>query len=270
MNGLRRPLILLSNDDGIRAEGLSALVRAMKKLGDVVVVAPDTGRSAVGHAITLSTPLRVRELVINGRFFGWSVNGMPADCIKIAVSSMLRRKPDLVVSGINAGANMGMDILYSGTVSAATEAAILGIPACAVSVASHEGMDFDAAAAIASVIARALLKNPLPFDTVLNVNIPGCAPADIRGIRVTSQSRSRFRETYEKRSDPRNEVYYWLTGEFQDVPDERGTDVNAVREGFVSVTPLSLSLTNAPCVAMMNGWKLSLRGVAAVRGKRSV
>jgi len=258
----------LSNDDGIRAGGLGALARAMKRLGDVVVVAPETEKSAVGHAITLSSPLRVRNHPIEGTISGWSVNGMPADCVKIAVSRMLPAKPDLVVSGINAGANMGMDILYSGTVSAATEAAILGIRACAVSVASCPVKDFAAAAEIAVVVARALLNHALTPDTVLNMNVPGGPPEDIRGIMVTSQSRSRFRETYEKRMDPRNEVYYWLTGEFGVVPGERGTDVDAVRRGYVSVTPLSLLLTDRRCAGVMKKWKLDLRGTAAARARR--
>jgi 5'-nucleotidase len=257
VNREMRPLILVSNDDGIAAEGLRVLVEAMKKIGNVAVVAPAQERSAVGHAITLHSPLRVRSHAFGEGVVAWSINGMPADCIKIAVSSLLPVKPDLVVSGINVGANMGMDILYSGTISAATEAVILGMKAFAISVEEKIENDFIPAMKTATLVAKALLRHSLSSETVLNVNVPGGGIEEIRGILITSQSSARFSETYEERKDPRNESYYWLTGTPASSSNEVGTDVDAVNRGYISITPLSLLLTHIESIKRVRQWNLT-------------
>ncbi len=244
-------MILVSNDDGIFAEGLNALCRELMTLFNVVVVAPDAERSNVGHAITLSMPLRVEIVHLPCGLKGYSVSGMPADCIKIAISSLLDRKPDLVISGINLGSNLGMDVLYSGTVSAATEAVILGIPAFAISLDMLENPDFSFAAKFAKKLAELVFAHGLAENTVLNVNVPDKTPA---GVKIVPLSKARYREYYEKRVNPRRKVYYWLTGEFMEETDIGESDTRALREGFVSITPLTVDLTNYRYIEEISGW----------------
>ncbi|MCX7705678.1 MAG: 5'/3'-nucleotidase SurE [bacterium] len=247
-----KKLVLVSNDDGIFAEGLTVLCKTLLNVFDVVVVAPDSERSNVGHAITLSLPLRVEALKIPAGITGYSVNGMPADCIKIAVSSLLNRKPDIVISGINLGSNLGIDVLYSGTVSAATEAAILGIPAFAISLDSLEDPDFSYAAFFALTLAEKVINNGLPENTVLNVNVPQGKPS---GVRVVPLSRARYREYYEKRINPRKKTYYWLAGEFMEETDVGDSDTRALKEGFITITPLKIDMTNYECIEIFSRWK---------------
>ncbi|MEL6616099.1 MAG: 5'/3'-nucleotidase SurE, partial [Bacteroidota bacterium] len=208
-----RPLILLANDDGIDAAGLTALARALDGLGDLAVVAPFEEQSAVGHSITIRDPMRVHPWpfeVASGPVWARAVTGTPADCIKIACQRLLPRMPDLVVSGINHGPNTAVNVIYSGTVSAATEACILGIAAIAVSHAEWKPTSFDAAGETARHIAEQVLARGLPSDVLLNVNVPGGASGDLAGTRVTRQARARWNEEFEERFDPTNRPYYWL------------------------------------------------------------
>lgn len=248
--------ILITNDDGIYAEGIYSLAMALKKIGNITVVAPDTQRSAVGHAITIADPLRVTEAKRNGIFFGYASSGTPADCVKLGIKSFMKKKPDLVVSGINLGGNLGYNILYSGTVSGATEGALLGIPSIAVSLDTFIKPDFTASAAFAVKLALAVKKRELPPGTLLNVNLPNIAPARIKGVRVTNQSRTGFNDWFDKRTDPHGRSYYWMTGDFTPKDKDSASDLNAVNAGYISVTPIQFDLTNYKFISELENWKL--------------
>ena len=243
--------IFLTNDDGVYSEGLRVLWSRLKRLGEVSVVVPETEKSAVAHAINIFSPLKIRHIKIDRAFNAHIVNGTPVDCVKIGVSSILKQKPDLLVSGINPGANIGMDVLYSGTVSAAAEGAVLGIPSIAVSIDAYKNFHFEAAAEITVKIIRHVKKLTLPKDTVLNINVPGCRAGDIKGVKVTYQSESRFEEEYEEREDPRGNSYFWLKGVFREVDGEKGSDSDALKRNYVSVTPLHLNLTDHNFLALL-------------------
>ena len=233
--------ILLSNDDGIASDGLSALREAVSGLdGEVWVVAPDRDQSAVSHSLTLHRPLRIDD--VGPRAF--TVDGTPTDCVNLAINGILRERPRLVISGINRGANLGDDITYSGTVSAAMEATLLGVPAIAVSVVGRERFDFGPAAAFARQLAAAVLHDRLPADTLLNVNVPGLPAADIKGFALTRQGKRRYGDVIVEKVDPRGRKYYWIGGGELDFVVAEGTDFNAVQQGLISVTPLHLDLTN--------------------------
>ena len=253
-----RPLILLCNDDGIGADGIAALAAALDGLGTLAVVAPATEQSAVGHAITVRDPMRAHPWsfdVPSGEAWARAVTGTPADCVKIAVQKLLPRAPDLVVSGINHGPNTAVNVLYSGTVSAASEATILGVPAIAVShMAWTAGADFEFAGRTARRLAEQVLQRGLPPDVLLNVNVPDLPADQIRGIRVTRQARARWEEEFEERRDPMNKPYYWLGGRFVDLDDRPDTDLAALADGYVSVTPLLLDLTAGEELARMRDW----------------
>ena len=235
------PLILVCNDDGVHSEGLAALAAAVQPLGDVVVVAPDRERSAVSHSLTLHRPLRVEE-VGAGRH---AVNGTPTDCVNLAINGILPRRPALLVSGINKGANLGDDVTYSGTVSAAMEGTLLGVPSVAISAVGRGSFRFDAAAAFSARLAAWVLERGLPSDTLLNVNIP--APLDgepIRGFALTRMGRRRYGDAIIEKVDPRGKKYYWIGGDELAFEDAEGTDFHAVSHGLISVTPIHLDLTN--------------------------
>lgn len=251
-----RPLILLTNDDGIYAGGILAAWQELRKVGQVEVVAPDAERSAVGHAITLLLPLRAKEVVRRSARFGYAVNGMPADCVKLAVKAILPRAPDLVVSGINLGANTGTNVIYSGTVSAATEARILGIPSIAVSLATFTNPDWTYAARFTRKLAQAVLSHGLPPKTLLNVNVPNIPEAEIKGVAITRQGESRVEEQFEKRTDPRQQTYYWLDGTFRLMESAQDADAAMVSRGYVSVTPIQYDLTPYPALDDLRGWDL--------------
>jgi len=248
--------ILITNDDGIYAEGIAILVSALKKLGNITVVAPDTQRSAVGHAITIVDPLRVREARRNGRFFGYATSGTPADCVKLAIKTLMKKRPDLVVSGINLGANTGYNILYSGTVSGATEGALLGIPSLAVSLATFTKPDFSAAAAFSVKIAAAMKKHHLPAGTLLNVNVPAIPASKIKGARVTNQSRTSFNDWFDMRKDPHGQIYYWMDGDFKPKDSDASSDLNAVKAGYISITPIQFDLTDYKFITELENWKI--------------
>jgi len=240
-----KPLILVSNDDGIDSPGIFALVKSLSQIGEVVVVAPDRQQSAVGHALTMALPLRITKFRRNGEMFGYAINGTPADCVKIALSAILERKPDLVVSGINHGKNTSVNILYSGTVSAATEGMLVGIPSIAISLTNYKlDADCSIAAEYAKEISLKLLDNNHNLKILLNVNVPSIPKDEIKGIKITRHSNSFWKDKYEKRTDPFGRDYYWFSGEFKVDDENPDSDDAAVLSGYVSVTPLHFHFTN--------------------------
>ena len=236
--------ILLTNDDGILAEGLIALYEELKGDFELSVVAPEIEMSAVGHAITLSNPLRVRRFKRNGVFFGYGVSGTPADCIKIGVQEILQQRPDIILSGINLGSNVGINLLYSGTVSAATEGAFLGIPSVAISLNTKNNPDFSFAARFSRRMINFIIDNGLKEGTALNVNIPAIPEDQIKGISFTTQDLVRHRDRYEKRNDPRGNVYYWLASETPVKESISNTDLKALMENWITITPITFDLTD--------------------------
>ena len=259
----KRPLILVSNDDGIDAPGLAALVAAMTELGDVFVAAPIQEQSAVGHAITIRDPVRARKVRMDFAedVTAYSVKGTPADCVKLAVNQLLPRRPDLVVSGINRGPNTAVNVIYSGTVSAATEASILGIDSIAFSLCAWEGGDYRPAQEISQHISARVLQQGLPPGILLNVNIPSLPLDELQGILPTRQARSRWNESFHERIDPNNQVYYWLTGTFVNLDEGENTDLWAVENGYVSVTPIQYDLTAHDYLATMTDWESKSDGI---------
>lgn len=255
---MSKPYILITNDDGIFAPGLFALYESLRQIADVAVVAPDSERSAVGHAITLSDPLRVTPFEKFGKFFGYAVNGTPADCVKIAYFAVLERKPDIVVSGINYGSNTGINLIYSGTVSAATEATILGVPSFAISLTTFKDADFTFAAKFASRLVPVILRRGLPKGTSLNVNVPNVPESKIRGIAITRMGQAIYDDHYDKRTDPRNRVYYWLTGSKMSFEDDDNVDDGAIEKNLVSITPIHYDLTNHSYLEELKGWTAEL------------
>jgi len=236
-------MFLLTNDDGIYAKGLSSLYEELSQDADCLIVAPEIEQSAVGHAVTIFRPLMVRRAMKNNNFLGYAVYGTPADCVKIGVKELAQKPVDLVVSGINRGSNAGINVIYSGTVSAATEAAIMGIPSLAVSLDTHKEVDFTYAAKIARQIARLILSNPLLRGSAINVNVP-CLPQDkIKGVMVVKQGKGNVMESFEKREDPRENTYYWISGQYKSTAGEEDTDVHALAAGYVTVTPIQYDLT---------------------------
>jgi 5'-nucleotidase len=239
--------ILLTNDDGIFAPGLAALYQELRQLGEVTVVAPESEQSAVGHAISLSSPLRVKKASLGGGVWGWAVSGTPADCVKIALAELLPEMPHLVVSGINLGPNVGINVLYSGTVSAATEAAILGAEkAVALSLNTYKDPDFATAARVAGKLLSRLQGQPLSAPVCLNINLPALPEGEIKGVRLTRQDTGPLVEHFDRRVDPREHLYYWLAG----INDRRDlapdTDYGALQAGYISITPLHHDLTHYP------------------------
>jgi 5'-nucleotidase len=240
---------LLTNDDGIYARGLLTLYQELSRDAECLIVAPEVEQSAVGHAITISRPLMVRKARKNGGVLGYAVLGTPADCVKIGLGELAGGPVDLVVSGINRGANVGINVLYSGTVSAATEAAILGVPSFAISLDTHEEADYATAARFARKVAAFILENPLP-NVALNVNIPAVPEEEIRGVVVARQGRARLMESFDKRIDPRDNIYYWLAGE-TDLPlqEQDDTDAGALKRGMITITPIYYDLTRYDLLA---------------------
>ena len=256
LDTLQRPHILVCNDDGIEGEGIHALAAAMKKIGRVTVVAPAEPHSGMSHAMTLGTPLRIKKFLKNGRFFGYTVSGTPVDCIKVALSHILQSKPDLIVSGINYGSNTATNTLYSGTVAAALEGAIQGITSLAFSLTTYENADFTYAGKFARKLAKKVLLEGLPPDTILSVNIPNVTESLIAGIMITEQGRSRWEEDAIERNDMFGNPYYWLNGTLRLLDDTLHKDEFAVRHNYVAVTPLSCDLTNNSTISTLEQWNL--------------
>ncbi len=241
MSKPRKPLILVCNDDGIFSQGIKALAEVADEFGDVAIIAPDRQQSAVGHAITVSTPLRARPFRIDGRFDGQAVSGTPADSVKLAHNQLLDRKPDLVVSGINHGSNAGINILYSGTVSAATEGTILGYPSIAVSCTDFdEEADLTGCQDAARKVIGYVLNHGLPRGVTLNLNAPS---GPLKGIKWARQANSRYVEEFEGRVDPHNRNYYWMTGKFQLLDEDEKNDISILEKGYASLTPIQYDLT---------------------------
>jgi len=253
--------ILLTNDDGIYSDGLRALHRELSALGRVTVVAPDSERSSVGHGITLAQPLYYKTVRRNGKVFGYGISGTPADCVKIGVSVILKkRKPDLIVSGINLGDNDGSSVHYSGTVAAAREGALSGIPSMAISLASFTEADFGPAARISQKLVRWLYRQRkvLPEGTFFNVNIPARPLSRIRGIRLTRQGTEPIHATFHKRVNPNDRKYFWMSGKFPVKRKDLTVDTHALHGDYVAVTPIKCDSTDFAVLAKMQNWDLSL------------
>lgn len=256
---LSKPLILITNDDGITAPGLRALVRFMKEIGDVVVVAPDSPQSGKGHAITLDTALYAKKMKANpeGGNMEYSCSGTPADCVKMALQELLDRKPDICVSGINHGSNSSINVVYSGTMSAAIEAGIEGIPAIGFSLCDYSwNADFEPAGESIKKIVREALSNGIPKGVVLNVNIPKLAEKDFKGIKICRQARANWKEKFDKRTNPMGKDYYWLTGEFELLDKGEDTDEWALANGYISIVPTQFDLTAHHVIQQINNWNL--------------
>jgi 5'-nucleotidase len=244
--------LLLTNDDGIHSEGLKALAKRLRSVGEVSIVAPDRERNAAGHSITLHKPLRVQPMGLRT----FSVNGTPTDCVNLAVNGILKNKPDLVISGINKGGNLGDDITYSGTVSGAMESTILGISAVAVSQVGEEPYHFDSAARVVARLARLIQRLGLPHDTFLNVNVPNLRLKEIRGVRITSLGKRIFDSSMIiKKTDPRGKEYYWIGENRVNWEPRKNSDQEAIKQGFVSVTPIHMDLTNYSALGHLRSWE---------------
>lgn len=261
---MTRPRVLVTNDDGVFSEGIERLAAALSEVGDVYTVAPDQERSAAGHALTLDAPLRAKEVGEKR----WSVNGTPTDCVNWGVLHLLRdARPSLLFSGINLGLNLGDDVTYSGTVSAAFEGALLAIPSVAVSQEIETGFTFDAAAEFAVRLARTLLEQALPPKTLVNVNVPA---GPVRGVRVGRLGTRRYGETVIEKTDPRGRPYYWIGSTLPVGELEEGTDISAVAEKYISMTPVHLDLTAYHSMELLSGIasQLSTRGEPVGAGRR--
>lgn len=254
-----KPLILVTNDDGISAPGIRALIEVMKELGDVVVVAPDSPQSGMGHAITINSTLHIEKVIIDdGGQPEYSCSGTPADCVKLARNEILDRKPDLCVSGINHGSNSSINVIYSGTMSAALEAGIEGIPAIGFSLLDYNyNANFEASKPFVRKITENVLKHGLPNDVVLNVNIPNLKKQDIKGVKVCRQARANWEEEFDKRKTPQGKDYYWLTGKFVNLDGGEDTDEWALENGYISVVPVQFDLTAHHSIQQLNTWKLN-------------
>lgn len=252
----KKPLILVTNDDGIAAPGIRALIDVMKTLGDVVVVAPDSPQSGMGHAITLDSTLHLDKMrTENGEPEEYSCSGTPADCIKIAVNEILDRKPDLCVSGINHGSNSSINVIYSGTMSAAIEAGIEGIPAIGFSNMNYNwDINFEASKLYVKTIAKNVLEHGLTDGVVLNVNIPDLENDAIKGVKICRQAKANWKEVFDKRKTPQGKDYYWLTGTFENYDKGEDTDEWALKNGYVSVVPVQFDLTAHHCIQQLNTW----------------
>jgi 5'-nucleotidase len=246
--------ILLSNDDGVLAPGLTALRRTLAPLGEVIVVAPQSPQSAASHAVTISDPIHVSAIVVNEEFPAFSVKGRPADCVKVALSQILRQKPDMVVSGINDGANASSNVLYSGTVAAAAEGAFLGIPSFAVSLQRSAENRFDTAARIAGQLIEFVYAQGVQPGRLININIPPLSNGLPKGVRVTRQGSLHILDQYQRLAGPDGKDYYWLSGDFDHLRDSEGSDLQALQQGYVAVTPLQFDLTHFEQLDRMGQW----------------
>lgn len=246
-----KPVILITNDDGVTAPGIRALVNAVKHLGRVVVVAPDSPQSGMGHAITIGEPLRLDKVDVFDDVEAWQCSGTPADCVKLARDKILHTKPDVCLSGINHGANHSINVIYSGTMSAAMEAAIEGIPSIGFSLLDFSfDADFTIAAQVAEKLTARMLAQPVPEHLLLNVNVPVVAAEDFKGLKICRQAYARWQEQFDHRKDPRGRDYYWMVGKFVNMDKGHGTDVEALNDGYASVVPVTIDFTSNP----MKSW----------------
>lgn len=250
-----KPLILISNDDGITSPGIKVLVEEMSKIGTVVVVAPDKAQSAMGHAITINMPLWLTHVDLFDGVESYQCSGTPVDCVKLAIDKILPRRPDLMVSGINHGSNSSINVIYSGTVSAAMEAAIDGMKAIGFSLCDYSWeADFEPVRKYILSIATTVLSNKLPYGTLLNVNIPKTT-SPIKGIKVCRQAKAKWKEDFNKRVDPFGRNYYWMTGDFVNMDEGEDTDVAALEAGYISIVPTMFDLTDHVQKEQIANWK---------------
>ncbi|MBN2543510.1 5'/3'-nucleotidase SurE [bacterium] len=247
--------ILVTNDDGIFAPGLNALVDELVKIDEVVIVAPDREQSSVGHAITLSRPLRITSNSRSDKITSYAVNGTPADAVKLALKVILKEKPSVLVSGINRGANTGTALIYSGTVSAATEGTMMGIPSIAISLSTYEEGEFEFAAKFARVATRLVLEKGLPKGIYLNINVPDIEESEIKGVKITKQGTAYFADFFEKRLDPRSRQYYWMAGTMESDDEDKNNDYHLVRDGYITITPVHYDLTAYPYMDELSSWE---------------
>ena len=248
-----KPIILVTNDDGITAPGLRNLAEVMKKFAEVIVVAPDSPQSAMGHAITINKPLRLDKVDVFKGIESWQCSGTPVDCVKLAVNKILKRKPDLCVSGINHGSNSSINVIYSGTMSAAMEGAIEGIPSVGFSLSDFSlDADFSASRYFIEKIVKNILKIGLPEYTLLNVNIPKLKLEKIKGIKICRQAHAKWQEEFEERTDPNKRNYYWLSGKFINLDTGEDTDEWALKNGYVSVVPIQFDFTAHQAIPHLN------------------
>lgn len=255
----KKPLILVTNDDGITAPGIRTLISVMNEIGDVVVVAPDSPQSGMGHAITLDSTLYVEKVTIDdGLQKEYSCSGTPADCVKLAINEILDRRPDICVSGINHGSNSSINVIYSGTMSAAIEAGIEGIPAVGFSLLNYNwNADFEATKSYIKTITENILKNGLTKDVVLNVNFPNLNKKSIKGVKVCRQARANWKEEFDKRISPQGKDYYWLTGKFVNMDQGEDTDEWALENGYISLVPVQFDLTAHNSLQTLNTWNFN-------------
>lgn len=255
---MSRPLILVTNDDGITAPGIRALISVMSEIGTVIVVAPDKPQSAMGHAITLNSTLFINKVSSeNAIVTEYSCSGTPVDCVKLAVNEILHRKPDLCVSGINHGSNSSINVIYSGTMSAAVEAGIEGIPAIGFSLLDYDwNADFDAIKSAIKKITLEVLEKGMPENVVFNVNFPKLKENEIKGIKICRQAKAIWMEKFDKRITPQGKDYYWLTGEFVNQDKGEDTDEWALENGYISVVPVQFDLTAHHTIQQLNTWNL--------------
>ncbi len=256
----KKPLILVTNDDGISAPGIRALIDVMKQLGDVVVVAPDSPQSAMGHAITINNTLFINKVNFDSDVKSeYSCSGTPVDCVKLAVNEILKQKPDLCVSGVNHGSNSSINVIYSGTMSAAVEAGIEGIPAIGFSLLDYDwNADFEPIKNSIKTIASQVLENGLPEGVILNVNFPKLKEEDLKGIKVCRQAKAFWKEEFDKRKTPQVKDYYWLTGEFINQDKGEDTDEWALENGYISIVPVQFDLTAHHAIQKLNTYKFNL------------
>jgi 5'-nucleotidase len=260
--------ILLTNDDGIYAEGLWALYRRFASKHFVVVIAPEHERTAVGHGITLNSPIRAEQIEVNNGWKAYAISGTPVDCIKLGMLEILESKPDMVISGINPGANVGVNINYSGTVSAAREAALYGIPAIAVSMIGPEITHYDDAARFVEILANHVENKGLPNGTMLNVNIPDMPLQAVAGVRISRHSVTFFPEYVEKRIDPRNRVYYWHGCDDVSSDNDPEADETAVYQNYISITPIKCDMTDYRLIEDVKNWDID-RELKKERAKKT-
>ena len=247
--------LLLCNDDGIYADGMHHLYHALRPSHTCTIIAPDRERSAAGHAITLTDPIKTKEIYHDEERYGLAVSGTPADCIKLALCHLHKKNPPaLVVSGINLGSNLGISVLYSGTVSAASEAVILGIPGVAISLCTYENPEWETAAYVAQEVTRRLIEDPLPQGVLLNVNVPNLPLHALKGLRRAHMGKSRFVERFSAHRDPQGNQYYWLDGDMQCLEDDPNADVHVVQAGYASLTPIHINLTAQDSLDQLADW----------------
>jgi 5'-nucleotidase len=253
-----KPTLLVTNDDGINAPGIRALIEVMAEIGNVIVVAPDSPQSAMGHAITINNTLYLNKVSTeDARVIEYSCSGTPVDCVKLAVNEILKKKPDLCVSGVNHGSNSSINVIYSGTMSAAVEAGIEGIPAIGFSLLDYRwDADFEVIKPYIKKIALEVLAKKLPEGTVLNVNFPKLSAEELKGIKICRQAKAIWMEKFDKRQTPYGKDYYWLTGEFVNQDKGEDTDEWALSNGYISIVPVQFDLTAHHTIAQLNTWNL--------------